>query len=313
MNKELIRTLFPTIEEDIPAKDLTTFGVGGVCAFVLRVHTNNELVKIITLMHKHNISYYILGDGSNVVFSDGVVEKVCIVIETKTLTCDGNIITCDAGVPLETLIDYAISNALSGLESLSGIPGSCGGAVVGNAGAYGRSISDTIVKIYIFDGKSPRWISKSDAEFSYRRSIFKEKSWIVLQTVFECIPGDRKVLMKTRKDIISARMKKYAPGLLCPGSFFKNILVKEVEQEILEKIDSSKTIGGKIPSGYLLEEAGACGKREGGIEVATFHGNLLFNTGEGTYADVCKLSDELKKLVWEKFGIKLCEEVQFMV
>ena len=136
---------------------------------------------------------------------------------------------------------------------------------------------------------------------------------MILRAEFKLKKGDKKMLIKKSREIIKIRSAKYDPNLRCPGSFFKNVLVSEVPKKSLALIDSTKIRDGKVPTGYLLEAAGAKGARVGGIYVADWHGNLLVNDGRGTYRDVIMLTTKLKKLVQKKFGITLEEEVRYMI
>ena len=324
----------------------TTFGVGGLADYFLEVRNPEELVTAVRLAKKKSWPYFVIAGGSNVVFGDkpfrGLVIRYqiknqrfdlknpsrsnLISCQGRTLTCD---LTCEAGVPLERLIKKAISSGLAGLEALSGIPGTVGGAIVGNAGAYGQTISDHLVRVEVFaprllDAARPRgrtasgvrWLTKKQCRFAYRTSIFKEKKgedWLVLRAEFKLKKGDKKALTKKSREIIKIRSEKYSPTLLCPGSFFKNVLVRGMSRVALAKGDKQKIINGKIPAGYLLEEVGAKGRRVGGIYVADFHGNLLINDGHGTCRNVVTLAAKLKKLVQKKFGIILEEEVRYML
>ena len=176
-----------------------------------------------------------------------------------------------------------------------------------------QTISDCLTRVEIFDGQKIKWLKKNQCQFVYRDSIFKSKDWLILRTQFRLAKGDRKALAKKAHEIIKIRSEKYDPSLRCPGSFFKNVLIKDISSRAKKLIDQSKVRDGKIPTGYLLEAVGAKGMRHGGIYIADFHGNLLINDGHGTYRDVIILTTKLKKLVKNKFGITLEEEVQYML
>ncbi|MEK7076615.1 MAG: UDP-N-acetylmuramate dehydrogenase, partial [Patescibacteria group bacterium] len=232
-----------------------------------------------------------------------------------------------AGVPLAEVITFAISKGLQGLETLSGIPGTIGGAVFGNAGAYGHSMMEVVERVEVLDVSRMstnsgtnitnvrKWLMNRQCGFGYRESILKKKNWIILRVVLELRPpaggGDREVLKKKSREIIATREKKYKPGIRCPGSFFKNVLVKDVSKKSLALVDSLKIIDGKIPAGWLLEQVEAKGMREGGIYIADFHGNLFVNDGKGKARDVKALARKLKKKVFDRFGIMLEEEVRY--
>lgn len=309
-------------------KPLTTFGVGGRARWYLRVSTPEELTNAANEAKASGIPYLLMAGGSNLVFSDETYPGLLIhylaredarpeIIRSRLLVGNkfSGLVQCEVGLPLATLINFAVENGLAGLEALSGIPGTVGGAIVGNAGAYGQCISDHIEKIEIWDGEKVGWLEKDKAGFVYRNSIFKNegKNWLVLRAIFNLEKGDGVKLLKKSKEIIEIRNAKYVPGTKCPGSYFKNVLVSTIMPAALAKIDQSKIRDGKIPAGYLLEEVGAKGMREGEAVVANFHGNLIINEGHATYADVIKLVTKLKKLVKDRFGIGLDEEVRYMV
>jgi UDP-N-acetylmuramate dehydrogenase len=299
-----LKQLFPQAEFNVSVAPYTTFGIGGEAAAILIVKEPAELTAAISLARANKISYRLIAGGSNVVFSDKIFQGLLIIFcdggtskLDHTCHCQGVALTVNASAPLSELIKGAIKNNLAGLEALSGIPGTVGGAIVGNAGAYGQSISDHLVAVEVWDGKKTKWLEKKACKFNYRDSIFKHKNLVILRAKFKLESGDKKALVKKSREIIKTRNKKYAPGLRCPGSFFKNIVQPD---------------GSKIPAGKLLEAVGAKGMRVGGIYVADFHGNLLINDGQGTYADVKKLASKLKQKVLKKFGIKLEEEVRYI-
>ncbi len=315
---QMSKSNFPVIKNDFPTSLVTTFGVGGSVANYIKVTTPEELVAAVQAAQEFNFPYQVMAGGSNLVFPDQTLEKLLIHIESNpksktALQISGTTVVCEAGVSLSKLITTSMKHDLAGLEALSGIPGTLGGAVVGNAGAYGQTISDYLESVTIFDGKDIRVISKADCEFSYRDSVFKHHTWLVLSATFKLTPGDGKALVQKSKSIIKIRNKKYPPGLKCPGSFFKNVLVKNVSKESLNKIDQTKIIDGKIPTGWLLEHVGAHREKEGGVYIPDYHGNLLVNDGTGTYADVIKLAARLKAKVKRRFGIELEEEVRYML
>jgi UDP-N-acetylmuramate dehydrogenase len=184
-----------------------------------------------------------------------------------------------------------------------------GGAIYGNAGAYGQSISDSLLWVEIFNGDKIIRISKDECRFGYRDSIFKHKNWVILEAKFELKFGDKKTIQNRREEIKKIRARKYKTGVKCPGSYFKNIIASELPGDVLRNIDQNKIIYGKIPAGYLLESVGACGMKVGGIRVADNHGNLFINDGQGTFSDINSITHILKEKVKEKYGIELEEEV----
>jgi UDP-N-acetylmuramate dehydrogenase len=305
------------LRQNVPLALYTTFGIGGRAHYFISATNFAELVSAVRLAKKNHWRYFVIAGGSNVVFDDKTFDGVVICFKPKDGPChwQGPSLTVKANLPLAKLIKTAISHGLAGLETLSGIPGTVGGAIVGNAGAYGQTISDCLTRVEIFDGRKIKWLAKKQCRFTYRESIFKSNGWLILRAEFKLVTGDKKALAKKSQEIIKIRTTKYDPSLKCPGSFFKNVLVKDVSirRGGLAKIDKQKIINSKIPAGYLLEAVGAKGMRIGGIYVADFHGNLLINDGHGTYRDVVTLATQLKKLVQKKFGVTLEEEVRYML
>ena len=312
------------LSRNVSLAPLTTFGVGGRERYFLSVSNSAELVEAVGLAKEKKWPYFLIAGGSNVVSSDNTFRGLAIHFVSKVSPCQRQELTliCRANLPLGRLIRTAISHNLAGLETLLGIPGTVGGAIVGNAGAYGQCISNHLVRVQILDARRPRgrlasgtgirWLTKRQCRFTYRDSIFKSREWLILKAEFKLIKGDKKKLTAKSREIIRIRSEKYDPKLRCPGSFFKNVLVKDVSRATLAKIDRGKIIEGKIPAGYLLEQVGAKGMKFGGLRVADHHGNLLVNDGAATYREVRMLAAKLKKLVQAKFHITLDEEVRYL-
>ena len=281
---------------------------------VAEVNSTNELTKTINELKQKRELFFIVGNGTNIIASDSGFDGTIIKITNNHIKISGNKISCGAGLLLQKLINAANKAGLAGLETLAGIPGTVGGAIFGNAGAYGREISDSLVKVKIFNGKDLRWLSKKDCAFRYRESIFKKKpSWVILETKFVLKNGSNFDLIKKSKEIIALREKKYKPNIRCAGSIFKNILAASpAGRRLKNKIPPDKIIKGKIPAGYLLEQVGAKGMRIGGISVANHHGNLIVNNGRGTAKDAKTLIEVLKNKVKNHYGTELEEEVQYL-
>ncbi len=299
------------IKQNVLLRPLSSFGIGGDAKEYVQVRSTEELLNVLKVVENKHITYKIFAGGSNIVFPDAGVKGLIIHIVSGKSLFEGNLAIAEAGVPLEDVVNGAILRGLSGMESLSGIPGTIGGAVVGNAGAYGRSISDILEKVEVWNGNDVIVLTNSQCQFSYRESIFKKTKLIVLKVFCRLQSGDSNELQEVSRDIIAKRQAKYKPGVLCPGSFFKNILFSDLEEDETVYIDRAHIIAGKLPAGFLLEKVGAKGMRVGGIFVSDVHANLLVNDGTGTAGDVKKLAKILKKKVKEKFGIELEEEVRY--
>ncbi len=296
---------------------LASFGVGGVAEHFVRIR-KESFPETLAWAEEQALPFRVIGSATNVVFPN-YLPGLLIQLDGGEVRSGGqNELVADAGVPLQTLVDAANARGLKGLETLAGIPGTVGGAVVGNAGAYGREIKDTLDSVTVFTGYSVsstkyRVLSKKECKLGYRESIFKHEPLIVTEARFRFFDEEAPAkLAAASDDIIKKRAEKYRPGLRCPGSFFKNIPVKDAPPVFLEKTDAAKIICGKVPAGYLLEAVGAKGLCANDICVSDFHGNLILNKGLGTPEDVKRLAEKLKALVRERFGITLEEEVRYL-
>lgn len=300
------------IQKNVPLKDYTTLRIGGTARYFVEVRTPHEIKEAIKFAKNKNINFFILAGGSDLLISDEGYDG--LVIKNNHIGISVNIdgkVSCYGAMSLQGFIDTLNTQGLEGAEKLAGIPGTVGGAIYGNAGAYGTTISDHLIKVKVFDGKRELWMSKEECRFDYRHSIFKEKkNLVILEAEFLFKKGDPETLKKTSGETIKLRSKKYFPGIRCPGSFFKNLLLANLPQEIANI--APKDYYGKLPSGWLLEQVGAKGSSKGKIKIADYHANLFINDGGGTAQDFFDLAREYKQKVKEKFGVDLEPEVQLV-
>lgn len=306
------------LKKNYSLKNLTTMKVGGPAKYFINVKNEKNLVKTIEWANKNEIKWYVVGEGSNLIPSDKGFNGLIIKNKIKNFKTSDEKVFVGAGNNLLKSINNLNKLGLAGMEKMTGIPGTVGGAIYGSAGAYGQEIKDCLFRVRIYDGKNLKWLSKKQCRFGYRESIFKKKKdWIILEVEFKLKKNNSEELQKTSKEIIKMREKKYWSELLCPGSFFKNIVIKEIKpaalkKKFLEKVDKTKINHGKVPAGYLLEKICAKGMRQGNIKVAKHHGNLIYNLGHGKSSEIVKLAKILKAKVRKKFGINLDEEIQYI-
>jgi len=299
--------------EDVPLAPLTRFGIGGPADLLVETGEPQAFVTALETCRVSAVPLYIIGDGSNLVVSDSGFRGIVLRFAAKSLKAEGNIVQADAGARLQELIDFSIAHGLAGLETLAGIPGSVGGAVYGNAGAYGRSICEAVSCVEFFDGRGLRSFSNTECRFEYRESIFKQnKDWMILRARFELLPGDAIGLRQRADEIMRIRDTKFPPTMKCAGSIFKNLMVANLPEKAAAQIPPEAIREGKVASAFFLERAGAKGMRRGGIEVASYHANLIYNTGGGTAADLRDLIVELRERVHGMFAVELEEEVQYL-
>ncbi len=298
------------VVENVPLSRYTRFGLGGPARRLVDASTPEDLAAALHEAGPHTL----IGGGSNLVASDEGFSGAVIRYTAAELEIEGCKVRVGAGVVLQNLVDATIDAGLEGLHTMTGIPGWVGGAVYGNAGAYGHSIHEFIEAVRYFDGAQVQEIGNAACEFRYRESVFKRrKDWVVLGATLRLAKAVDPA--KTRADadrILKIRNEKYPPDLKCAGSIFKNLILAELPESVRERVPKEVVREGKVPSAYFLEQVGAKGMFSGGIRVAEYHANLIYNTGDGTAAQVRHLIEMLKSLVLEHYGLALEEEVQYI-
>lgn len=309
---ELNITLGGRVKRDEILAQHTTFRIGGPAALYFCAKNNHELVTAVAVSKNLKIPFFILSGGSNVLISDAGLDFFVIHIKTADLIVSEPFIIADAGVPLADLVNASIEKGMKGLVWASGIPGNVGGAIRGNAGAYGGEIKDSLHSVEIMRGRKEFILENEQCKFGYRDSMFKHNSDIILTGKFELEVGfDKELLKKQSEEIIEIRSKKH-PHTPTAGSFFKNILVTDENRAKLEKLGVPEEYWkyGKVPAGWLLDQVKMRGTKVGGAEISAEHANIITNTGEAEAQDVLELADMMKQAVKDKFGIELEAEVQ---
>jgi UDP-N-acetylmuramate dehydrogenase len=299
--------------ENVPLARYTRFGIGGPARILADACSPGALVEAVRLVREDGSPFALIGGGSNLVASDAGFPGVVLRYTGASLRIDGGLVRVSAGVVLQDLVNATIEAGLEGMHTMTGIPGWVGGAIYGNAGAYGHSIHEFIESVQLFDGERIREIRNSACAFRYRESIFKQrKDWIILDAVLRLPPGDAGGLRETAAGILKIRNEKYPPEMCCAGSIFKNLLLAELPEAVRAQVPERVIREGKVPSAYFLEQVGAKGMVSGGIRVADYHANLLYNSGGGAGREVRELVDLLKDRVQTRFGLRLEEEVQYL-
>ena len=288
----------------------TRFGLGGPADCFLETPEEAEFVAA---LRETPPPVLVLGGGTNLIVSDSGFRGAVLRYTGHAIWSQGGEVHAQAGAVLQDLVDHALDHALQGLETLAGIPGWVGAAVYGNAGAYGHSISERVRGVRFFDGAQVRDLDHTQCEFRYRASIFqRRKDWIILSVELALEPGDYVGLRKIAGDILKIRNGKFPPSMKCAGSIFKNLLAAALPPDVLARVPGRVIREGKVPAAFFLEQAGAKSLSNGGIHVAGYHANLIYNDGAGTAAQLCELIDELKDRVRRAFGLELEEEVQYV-
>lgn len=304
---------FPNIEQNINLSQFTTFRIGGLAKYFLTSDDIDEIRNVIKFCKENNIKYKVIGWGSNLLISDDGFEGLIIKINNKNISLKDGLIHVGAGIMLRKLIEFALENNFVGTEFLTGIPGTIGGAIYGNAGSYGKSISDIIESVEIInDNDDIQILSNYDCDFDYRDSIFKKNNCVIFSAKIKLLVGD----ILESKIIIEQRLLERAgkhPKEANAGSFFKNIVITDEIKKNLKNIDiSSFEKNGKIPAGFLIESLNLKGHSIKDACVSQMHGNFIVNKGNAKAKDIKKLSEYIKKQVKKKYKINLEEEVQYI-
>jgi len=302
-----------TVSAHTPLSRYTRFGIGGPADLFAETRDEQAFVAALAAARESGTPVCVTGGGTNLIVSDqgfrGLVLRFC----ESTLCADGPRIMAGAGAVLQDLVDFANHHGLKGLETLAGIPGWVGAAVYGNAGAYGHSISERVAAVRFFDGEDARVFDNSQCDFRYRESIFKRrKEWIIFRVELTLEPAAAAELEEISAGILKVRNEKFPPTMKCAGSIFKNFLLRELPPAVAAAVPAAVVREGKIPAAWFLEQVGAKGMQLGGIQVAAYHANLIYNAGQGTASELCELIAELKRRVRERFGIDVEEEVQYV-
>jgi UDP-N-acetylmuramate dehydrogenase len=301
------------VMRDAPLADYTRFGIGGPADLFASVSNPAGFIEALRISRACGMETIVIGGGTNLIVADAGFRGLVLKLANAGLHADQETVHVDSGVSLQTLVDFTIDAGLKGLETMTGIPGSTGGAVYGNAGAYGHSISERISRVRFFDGEAIREIDNPGCAFHYRESVFKQrKDWIIISAELAMERGDAAVLREGADKIRAIRDKKYPPTMKCAGSIFKNFLLAELPPHVVAEIPAKVIIEGKVPSAWFLEQVEAKGMRSGDIHVADYHANLIYNAGHGTAADLLSIIDELKCRVQRRWDIPLLEEVQYV-
>ena len=301
------------VERDAPLSRYTRFALGGPASLLADASTESSLTGAIAYLEGERVPFVIIGGGSNLVVADAGYRGVVIRFTADLISSTGTCVTAEAGANLQSLVDYTINAGLSGIHTMTGIPGWVGGAIYGNAGAYGRSTHESIHSVRFFDGSTIREFSNEECGFRYRHSRFKDnKRWIILSSAWRLTAGDGSALRKQADEILTIRNAKYPPEMKCAGSIFKNLLFVDLPETVQREVDPKVIREGKIPSAYFLEKVGAKGVKNGDIHVADYHANLIYNAGHGKAAQVREIVDDLKRRVRERYGFDVEEEVQYV-
>jgi UDP-N-acetylmuramate dehydrogenase len=285
--------------------DYTTFKLGGCCSVLLDCPDTESLAKTAALLHAASIDFIVIGQGSNLLVSDEGLEQVVLrycAEEAPCVTVQENYVTVSGHTLFDDLARITIEQGVGDLSFCSGIPGTVGGAIVGNAGAFGKQIGDVVESVVLLDteGKQ-REVNGKDLGFEYRTSRLKETGDVVLSAVLRLQSEDVETMVSERERILALRRSKHPDWKVmpCAGSVFRNI-------------EPTSAAERRQAAGWFLEEAGAKDFHVGGAHLFDRHANIIIADADATAMDVFQLTEKMITAVEVKFGFKLEREVKLL-
>jgi UDP-N-acetylmuramate dehydrogenase len=275
-----------------PLSKYTSYRIGGPASLFLVPADKSDAVDLSVYLQLSKIEFVVIGNGTNVLVSDKGIEGMVMNLEKglNKISKENNIVVAESGVMLARFVEFCIQNKFTGVEKLSGIPGTLGGAILMNASAFGCSISDYIIEIEVVRNGEVVPVEKDDSLFEYRNSGFKND--VILSAKFNLPAGDSVEMMKIRHEYLQKRNQKQPLNYPNCGSVFKNPVGQHAAK--------------------LIEDAGLKGLRVGDAQVSEKHGNFIVNVDKAKANDVIQLINQIRKIVFDKFGIVLEPEVKLI-
>jgi len=286
------------VKRSEPIAPYTTFGIGGPADVLVEAYTERALQQVVREAISTRMRWLLIGGGSNLLVGDTGFRGLVIVNRIEHLRVNGTRIVAGAGADLGEVVEAARENSLSGIEFAIDIPGTVGGAIRGNAGAFGRSVGDISVRVRLLEGTELVDRTPAQLGFAYRHSLLKQNDHIVVEAEFQLEHGDRAEMDRIMGQHAAQRARRKEKGLHTAGCFFKNPILAD---------------GQKVAAGQLLEAAGAKEIRDGGAGVHAYHANYIVNRGGASADEVLRVAREMKRRVQESAGITLEEEVMVVM
>ena len=302
------------IVSNVSLKQFTTLRAGGPAERFVTARSVDQLAEAATLAHANDWPVTVLGGGSNMLPSDRGLPGLVIQNRARNIRVarTGEVLA-DTGCSFQDLFLKSAQVGLAGLEFAVGIPGSLGGALVSNAGAYRSNVSEFIKRLEVVADGHRMWVEPDVMEFSYRDSILRSSTppkLVVLRVEMKLPIGSPKSIYDEAREYQRQRISKQPPPASA-GSFFKNVLSHDLASKI-SGLSEGMRANGVVPAGFLIEAAGLKGYRLGGAMQGALHANFILNVGNATATEIRRLAERTKCVVREKFGVELEEEVLYL-
>lgn len=303
MQEELSEVIGAPVRRDTPLSEHTTFRIGGPARYLCVVRDAEKALRALLAARRRKIPCMLLGHGSNVLFSDAGYDGLIVSYQADRIEVDGRRIWVEGGASLTRLVAVAARQGLEGLTFATGIPGTVGGALHGNAGAYGISLGEKLVEAVLVapDGSGRRTAKPSDLSLAYRSTELRSTGELVESLTLELEEGDRRHIWSEIDRITEHRLGRLPPAELpSAGSFFRNLPPPSPGEH-------------RVAAGKLLDECGCKGLRVGDAAVYEKHANIVVNLGHATAREVLRLVEEMQRRVRERFDIQLQPEVKIIM
>jgi UDP-N-acetylmuramate dehydrogenase len=307
----------PRYHANVPLAQFSSYRIGGPAREYCEAGSAEEVREAVAEAQRRGWRLFVLGGGTNLLIDDYGFDGLVLRPNLRLLEAEGTRVRVGAGILVAELLEFLEERHLSGLEWSGGLPGTVGGAVRGNAGAFGGEIKDVATEVVSLDVVTLKFVTRANAEcrFDYRNSVFKQGTReIILTTTFDLREGDPAEIariIEQRKEYRRQRQPLEYPNI---GSIFKNVDLKRVPEPVRElcahviKVDPFPV----VPTAFLLSEAGLKGLRRGGAMISPKHPNFIVNMDHASSADVRALVNEAKRTIRERFGVELEEEIQYV-
>lgn len=289
-----------------------SFKVGGKADYFINVNDLDKMIELLKYLDSNNIDYVIIGGGSNLLFADKNFEGVVILNKCNKKYLENDLVICESGCSTADIAQFALQNELSGFEWGIGVPGTIGGAVRGNAGLPDGELKDNFFKALVYEDNDLVEYDWEQSGFSYRNSIFKKKKNVILKVWLKLSKGLSQDVQKKTLNFLTKRSLSQPQGYPTAGCTFKNVFIDEFEEEMLDEIPENFIENAVVPAGWLIEKSGLKSFRIGGAEVSEKHANFIINKNNASAEDIEKLIEQIKEKVYNKFKVKLKEEIQLI-
>jgi UDP-N-acetylmuramate dehydrogenase len=303
------------IKEGVPLAPFTTFKIGGPAKYFADVRSESDIHEAMQWAREHETKFVVLAGGSNVLVPDHGLDALVVHPVGNLYGMEEGVLDAWAATNLLFAIEALGAQGFGGWEKLAGIPGTIGGAVRGNAGAFGSEIKDFVTSIRALNTETGenRDFGRAECDFSYRHSFFKDHSeWLITRTLLQLSPVDAEEGKRLAEETVAERERRHLQNVQAAGSFFMNPVAPAEIVAMFEAEKGVKSRGNRVPAGWLIEKAGLKGARVGDAVASEQHPNYIVNTGSATSHDVRNLAQRIKIEVFTEFGIELQEEAALL-